>query len=62
MLQYSQKKDEEQIQSQRARMDEIQQRRDELRRELLQLDEDATAPPGQPRGLITYERRHKSKR
>ncbi|KAL2921539.1 Autophagy protein 16, partial [Bienertia sinuspersici] len=37
---YSQKKDEEQIQLQRARMDEIQQRRDELRKELLQLDEE----------------------
>ncbi|KAL2935063.1 Autophagy protein 16 [Bienertia sinuspersici] len=36
----SQKKDKEQIQSQRARIDEVQQRRDELRKELLQLDEE----------------------
>ncbi|KAL2906429.1 Intracellular protein transport protein uso1 [Bienertia sinuspersici] len=37
---YSQKKDEEKIQLQRVRMDEIQQRRDELRKELFQLDEE----------------------
>ncbi|KAL2922546.1 DNA-directed RNA polymerase subunit beta' [Bienertia sinuspersici] len=37
---YSQRKDEEQIHLQRARMDEIQQRRDDLRKELLQLDEE----------------------
>ncbi|KAL2904536.1 Autophagy protein 16 [Bienertia sinuspersici] len=37
---FQEHKDEEQIQSQCARMDEIKQKRDELKRELLQLDEE----------------------
>ncbi|KAL2904201.1 Ras and EF-hand domain-containing protein [Bienertia sinuspersici] len=37
---HSQKKDEEQIQLQRTRMHEIRQRRDELRKELLQSDDE----------------------